>query len=453
MKCNTFFQKNENFFMRKGKAIMAKKKSKKPMVWHIHKFQELYELPDDIRWKTKSLKYVKLYIRDVGEATCQASRQWEHVRLDNPGMAYYTIHGIFDSLLADAALRSRKYRGYLVNYKEGPEIIKHLAARLRVEVQDLRSCMSALAKVGLIERVPLPKFAELDVDAGGETVAQTVEKRVVAKRKVAKRKPAKKRPAAIVTPEKTESPEIPEKFAEPSERQENDNDNIKKKTTSGNAANIKMNKKAAAAAPLPEKEKGLMPQKETLTLKTGPQGAEAESLCPTASPPLTATPLVDCRFKPTKADESHDISPRNATGPQTPPTKADETGRSSGSESHPAASCPSFDESRFDELYDRSGDPFARAIFQALGLTPNKDDPQYARDMGCFAAQWSQVLDGDLHFAKRAWLWDRAVEDAASIRRSARNGQQFTVGPAAVWVSMFKKLPSEITTPAIAKLG
>lgn len=427
---------------------MAKKKSRKPMVWHVSNFQDLYELPDDIRFEKKVLKYTRRYIGSGSdEATCQYRHRMEAIQIYWPGPLGYTIKGVFDAILADASLCSRKYRGYLLDCKYGPQTTKHLAARLRLEVQDLQSYMIALAKVGLIERVPLPNFAELDVDAAGETVAQTVEKQVVKKRKVAKRKPAKKRPAAIVTPEKIEPAKTSKKFEIPS-RTTNDNENINKKTTSGKAASLKMNKKAASAAPLPEKEK------ETLTLKTGPQGAEAESLCPTASPPLTATPLVDSRFFPTEADALHNEPPQDSTGPSTATTEVDAGGRSSGRHSPPDASPSSFDESRFDDLYDRSGQAFAVAIYQALGLTPNEDDPQMARDMGCFAAQWGQILEGGLQFAKLAWIWDRAVEDAVAIRRSARKGQRFKVGPAAVWVSMFKKLPSEIPTPAvISKLG
>ncbi len=423
---------------------MAKKKAK-PMVWHIYNFQELFELKEDIRHKTKTLKYTKRHIRGVDEATCQARRQWEAVRMYNPGPLYYTIRGVFDELLADAALRSRKYRGYLLDYKKAPVNIKHLAGRLRLDVQDLRSYMKALAKVGLIKRVPLPNFAELDVDAGGETVTKTAKKRVVKKRKVAKRKPAKKPAAAIIKPEKTEPAEIREIFADPS-RTTNDKTEII--TTSGKRQNVNVNEKAASAAPLPEKAKGLTAQLK-IHSEDGMKTLQTQGLNPATTPPLTAPPL-SLSSLPTQADGPHDESPQDATGPLSIETQADGRGRSSDRHSQPAASSSSFDESRFEQLYDRTGQPFALAISEALGLSEMIGSEQYARDMGCFCSQWSKALDGGLKFDNLAWLWDRAIKDAEALRVCARRGQRFRVSIAAVWVSRWNKLRDEIRPQAVA---
>ncbi|HEG44628.1 MAG TPA: hypothetical protein ENH94_11340 [Phycisphaerales bacterium] len=426
---------------------MAKRKKSKPtLVWHIYNFKQLYELKEDIRHKTKVLKFTRRHIGSgVDDATCQARRRWEHLKYNTPGPLYYTIRGVFDELVADAALRSAKYRGYLIDYKMEAENIKNLAGRLRLEVQDLRGYMSTLRKVGLIERVPLPNFAALDVDTETETVAKTVKKKVVKKRKVAKRRVAKKPATVIVRPEKTESPEIRENFGNPS-RTTTTNDKTEIITTSGKRQSVNVNKKAASAAPLPKREKQAKGKAQTLKIHTA-NGVKTLQMQGQSLNPATTPSLV---VMPTQADAPHGEPAQVATGPLITLTQADAGGRLLDWQSQPATSSRSFDESRFEQLYDRTGQPFALAISEALGLSETIASEQYARDMGCFCSQWSKALDGDLKFDNLAWLWDRAIKDAEALRVCARRGQRFRVSIAAVWVSRWNKLRDEIRPQAVA---
>ncbi|MBN1392797.1 MAG: hypothetical protein JW947_08355 [Sedimentisphaerales bacterium] len=137
---------------------MAKTTAKKKaaMIWHIYRFEQRFELPDDIR---KSRRTPLCYTKDfVGSGqdneTINYFQQILTLKLKPHSLM---LIGAFHELKNIAANRSRSYRGCLYDERFEAASDKKIALWLGLKLTETRNVLKNLEAVGLIEKIPLPK--------------------------------------------------------------------------------------------------------------------------------------------------------------------------------------------------------------------------------------------------------------------------------------------------------
>lgn len=135
----------------------AKAKSRDRKVWHISRFRERYELPDDVRYDRGSpLKYTKDFVgsgRD--DESCAFWRQLMALRSKRN---YDSLRGNFADLKCIAGNQSKEKRGYLLDSNYRPASVKEIGSWLRKTEKQAESIIGDLSEVGLLERVTCPQF-------------------------------------------------------------------------------------------------------------------------------------------------------------------------------------------------------------------------------------------------------------------------------------------------------
>lgn len=143
-------------------TTIVRKKNKKGFarakrVWHISRFRERYELPDDVRYDRGSpLKYTKDFVgsgRD--DESCAFWRQLMALRSKKN---YDSLRGNFADLKCIAGNQSKEKRGYLLGSNFQPASAKEIGSWLRKNEKQARGIIKDLSEVGLLERVACPVF-------------------------------------------------------------------------------------------------------------------------------------------------------------------------------------------------------------------------------------------------------------------------------------------------------
>lgn len=130
---------------------MAKK------VWHIFRFRQRFELPEDIRYDRKSpLQYTKDFVGSGNDdESCNYFNQIMALRAKSN---YHCLRGIFSDLKNIAANKSKEYRGYLLTGSFEPASAREIGRWLGLSETKTKKILDVLSDVGLIEMVDLPNF-------------------------------------------------------------------------------------------------------------------------------------------------------------------------------------------------------------------------------------------------------------------------------------------------------
>ena len=344
---------------------MPKSNTRQLKVWHIFHFKERYEL--DSYDRKNGLEFTREFVTAGGSKSNEASQytqQLDELRALTEDR-YYEVHGIFVALRSLTAPLERVYRGFLLDSRLGPMAEKTMARRLRLDVKRLRYALTSLAEVDLIERVPLPDFAALIAGEQEEKIS-----------------------------------EHSETVSNPSKGKKNGNGKgIKGKEKTNGKRNEEQRPKRQGNGQVKGKAEGKGQDKS----KAIPQAETA--LSPTTAPPLL--PML-----PTEADA------RGAS-------RSSQTERPPGSDI--AAELHVIEqrlrgvnspESATERRYSDRAYLFAAEVYQALDLHYGRRMQE--RELGCFAARWSEVELAGLPPPTAETLWSCAIAEAFKLRKKRK---------------------------------
>lgn len=135
----------------------AKKKAPAKHVWRIFKFSERFEPPDsDGLDPQKPLPYMRQLVGSGhDDISVEYFKQIQDLRLCPD---YMMLKGVFLIIMEQSANRSITYRGYLLDGNCQPATNQLIGLWTMLDAKAAGAAMKKLAKVGLIERVPMPDF-------------------------------------------------------------------------------------------------------------------------------------------------------------------------------------------------------------------------------------------------------------------------------------------------------
>lgn len=126
-------------------------------VFHISRFRERYELPDDVRLNRKSpLVYTKDFVG--GGSDDESCAHWRQLIALRSKRNWLALRGAFAELKNVAGNMSKEYRGYLLDSQFRPASVKEIGRWLGVGEKKAQSLINELSDVGLLERVICPQF-------------------------------------------------------------------------------------------------------------------------------------------------------------------------------------------------------------------------------------------------------------------------------------------------------
>lgn len=162
-------------------------------VWHISRFRQRYELPDDVRLdRLGPLLYTKAFVGGGhDDESCAHFRQTMALR-SKPDWLF--LQGAFTELKNMAGNMSKEYRGYLLDSNFKPASVKEIGRWLGVGVKKAEKIIRELSDVGLIEHVPLPKFNSKPQKRTGKSGAKRRRPRKTGKKRAPFKKKAKVNP-------------------------------------------------------------------------------------------------------------------------------------------------------------------------------------------------------------------------------------------------------------------
>lgn len=160
-------------------ATKKKSKSKGVIVWHVSRFRERYELPDDVYYDRKSpLLYTKDFIGSGNDdESCAYWRQLIALRSKPNWLA---LRGAFSEIKNIAGNMSNTFRGFLLNSRFEPASEKVIGRWLGIDEEQAKLILSELEDVGLLEQVDFPKF---DTDDDVPAKSKTKKRKKAAKKK------------------------------------------------------------------------------------------------------------------------------------------------------------------------------------------------------------------------------------------------------------------------------
>jgi hypothetical protein len=395
----------------KGQAIAAAVR-KVLYVWHIVRFRERWEMAEGYERRT-GLEYLRLFIAAGGQKSTESTQflaQLAELR-HYYSKEYYHLRGVLDELSALAGTMERKYRGYLLNARLQPATLAELAARLDLPRADMLAALKALERVGLVERVPMPEFADDPDEDRREERDEQPER--TAKRGTRTR--GEKRTKARKTSRKCASSDNSETFPNSSEAfDELTNGKSKRKILNGQVAKGKAKgegESQAPTSPAPTPPGGQGPGPE------GPQGV-------TAGQPRHSS-LSDRREPATAA-------PGVFTGPRIVPLHGDGDARPIG-DVLPRA----LDGMAHGQAV--RADDFAAEIFGLLRAPFDASSRDGARELGNYRAAWLDAIDAGLSSAAMEELWAKSRKDAGTIGSHRKRYYRDDGSPEQYWRYLFNK--------------
>ena len=129
-------------------------------VWHISRFRERFELPEDVRLDRKTpLHYTKDFVGSGNDdESCNYYNQLMALRSNRSRSSYHKLKGILSDLKSIAGNKSKEYRGYLLDSNFKPASVKVIGKWLGYRPKEAERILHDLQEVGLIEYVPVPNF-------------------------------------------------------------------------------------------------------------------------------------------------------------------------------------------------------------------------------------------------------------------------------------------------------
>lgn len=156
-------------------------------VWHISRFRERFELPEDVRLDRKTpLHYTKDFVGSGNDdESCNYYNQLMALRSNRSRSSYHKLKGILSDLKSIAGNKSKEYRGYLLDSNFKPASVKEIGRWLGYREKEAEKILQALKDVGLIEHVGMPKFNGSPEKSGRARArpGKTVKRRKPLKRK------------------------------------------------------------------------------------------------------------------------------------------------------------------------------------------------------------------------------------------------------------------------------
>lgn len=126
-------------------------------VYHISRFRERYELPDDVRLNRRGpLIYTKDFVG--GGNDDESCAHWRQLMALRSKRNWLALRGAFSELKNIAGNMSKEYRGYLLDSNFEPASVKEIGRWLGVSEKKAQIIIKELKDVGLIEFVGYPKF-------------------------------------------------------------------------------------------------------------------------------------------------------------------------------------------------------------------------------------------------------------------------------------------------------
>ena len=365
---------------RQGRAVTVKRRAQR--VWHISRFQERYELPDDVRYNRKSpLQFTKDFVGSgTDDESCSFHRQLLSLR-NRPD--WLMLRGAFAEIKSVGANMSQRFRGYLLNSDFDPASDEQIACWLGLQNGQAKHVLKTLASVRLIEQVAMPDFAEIRPKKGHKKRGKTESKKGDKKQS---------RPKKDVFRARTETPGNPlrakVKVKVNGKIKINGNGKIQKKNNNGDGnAQVKAN--------VIETERQDQPQVEPPTAELPPKPKEAD---------------------PGGSSAKKSFGPR---GPdkRSGPLKLGEI------------------LSGIQHRYDPDAKSFAGDIFRALGLTCAPNSKQGCRELGAFGSLWMRAQHAGLSPPALAELREKSLADARKLSRQRTRYRKIS----AVWTDIFNK--------------
>jgi len=148
--------------MKKRKSKIENRKSE---VWHIYRFIERFELPEDMRMLRKSgLHYTRDFVGTAGGDEAVGYHTSFNLIANGDGLEYSMLYGLYRRLVNLAAQHSRIKRGYLLDVDNSPLSAVQIGKILGINGNKMRFLLQRFAKVKLLELIDTPDFSELSSD-------------------------------------------------------------------------------------------------------------------------------------------------------------------------------------------------------------------------------------------------------------------------------------------------
>lgn len=399
-----------------GRGGVAKKGKK---VWHIFRFTERYELPDDVRYCRRSpLLYTKDFVGSGQDDESIAFHQQMTALRARPDRQALCA-GFYD-LKQIAANRSRAYRGYLLDERLGPAAEERIALWLGQDVKATRRILAGLAKVGLIELVEMPRFDPRDNDlppkgGGGEAAKGGEPRRRAGSR--AKTAAGSGRKTRKDRAEGGEFPGAPGNARNGPESPYARNGKGKEKVNLQSTSDKRQReteKRTATATPKAKHAQGAKPQAEPSAPKLKCHQGRSEPRTPTADrggaaiAPTATPPIV-----PTLADGTEGQGRAKSYAPP-PPVRPP----------------------RIEHIYDPQAREFAAMIYEAMTVPYSAECPEAKRELANFASAWQSAQAAGLPPSTLRELWDKARKEAQAMAKKRRR-TRFRQSPEACWRWLF----------------
>ncbi len=397
-----------------SRTVAARRTAK---VWHIFRFQERFELPDDARYCRKSpLLYTRDYVGSGNDDESISYHQQICILRSRPNRL--ELRGVFAELREIAANRSRAYRGYLLDEKLQPASDKKVSQWLDLDIAKTKKILHDLTEIGLLERVELPDFDPSDNESPAENEDPDKAKR---QREGGRNRCGRKGKTArsrSIPGSSVRTRNDPRSLTRVTKKEEHEVQSSSRIGKSGNKRSKKKSGKAASAAPMhtPTRESQSHPK-----LKIHHIG--------------NVTEIIDTEAQLVAADNGKaPVSPTTAPPTSTDPTIPTNPDAKQGAQNClNASSGPAASVSSPEMLYDAKA--FAAAVYEELRLSVY---PKPAADeLACFATAWRDALDTRLSSSALRDLWNKSIREARKLGRKPHSA--FTKGRGAVWRKIFNE--------------
>lgn len=368
---------------------MSPTKNRGRKVWHITRFHQRYELPDDVRFDRKSpLLYTKDYVGSgTDDESCSYFKQMMELRT-RPN--WLELKGAFAELKNISANASKVYRGYLLDSNFQPASDEQIGSWLGLDSKESKELLIQLNQAGLIEQVTMPDFEQ-----SKETKTKKLAKKTTAKKSTGKTK---------VTDKKKSSLENLVDSRRATRKHESTRDalnkKIKAKAKIKGKAKVKTNEKIDCE----KKERKKYNRQSANKQKSRSLKGQDEQK---TKPPTAGNESIE----PTESDAGGSVIP--FTGPL-------------GSVKHTRTSNDGPQAigsiiAGIQHRYSPDAKAFAADVFEALQLNCQPDSIQGRRELGCFASLWMDALRSGIPPPELDRLRGRAVSEAKRLRRYWRN--------------------------------
>ena len=375
--------------------MAAKTRAKK--VWKIFRFQERFELPDNVRFDSyiyQPLKYIRDYVGSGQDD--EAVNYKRQIMTCRTSLNRHKLLAVFSDLREIAANCSKCFRGYILDERFEPASVTKIAGWVGLNTSETCKILKELEQIGLIEKVSIPKF---EPPVKGEGGGKEVKKQ--------------KSRARTCAHEQSREPFNKYKY--------------KYKDKSGNGKKNKKKKKTGKPETKYKPETKSKPKKRkmqacTITSQKQRQADSNPNSNPNRNP--NRNPIVN----PTASDgRVGNYKPRSHTDP---PLQSQTTQYKD----------PAQLGIVLQKLFNPEAEEFAGAVYRAIG-TPYLPDNQEGRsEIACWKMAWAKAqMAGITPFASKA-LWDRTIREAGKLNcKRQRKSVKWKKSPEAVLRWMFDR--------------